>query len=355
MQTVGNYTCMSCGASLRFDPQGQNWKCDYCRSVFSKAELDQYHAEKEERRKQREAQGDNVKPQKPQVELDAYHCQNCGAEIVGGKETIATFCLYCKSPTIIKGRMQGDFSPRYVIPFRITQEQAIDIYGKWIKSHFLAPKEFKSDEEIEKIRGVYAPFWLYHSENINVNIRGVGQNDRVWTSGNTEYTETSYYNVVRSGKIGYRNVPVDASTNMDDELMGAIEPFLYNEMVDFSADYMTGFFAERYDLLQSDLVEAAKLRMRQFALDRLHQTIHYNRFHADFEEVDFPVVDAEYGLLPVYILTNIYQGKTLQYIMNGQTGKIYGEVPISKKKLGAVCAATFFAVWLLYTLFVTIF
>lgn len=354
MQSVGNYKCMSCGASLRFEPQGQNWKCDYCRSVFSKADLDKYYAEKEARKKENDGQV-HQKKQAEAVELDVYHCKNCGAEIVGGMETLATFCLYCKSPTIIKARMQGNFSPRYIIPFRITQKQAVDIYGKWIKSHFLAPKEFKSDEEIEKIRGVYAPFWLYHAEGIDVAIQGVGQTDRVWRSGNTEYTETSHYNVVRTGKIGYNNVPVDASTNMEDELMSAIEPYQYSDMVDFSSDYMTGFFAERYDLTQEELVEIAKERMRNFALERLQKTIHYHRFHADMEEVDFPEVKADYGLLPVYILTNIYQGKAMQYVMNGQTGKIYGEVPISKAKLGAIFGGTFFTVWILYTLFVTFF
>ena len=349
MENVRDYKCLSCGAGLRFDPGTQNWKCDYCQSVFTKQQLDQFYEQKEARERQRQAQ--NGQPQPAQntktVELDSYHCKNCGAEIVGDASTIATFCLYCKSPMIIKARMQGEFSPRYVIPFKLDQKQAKTLYAKWIKGHFLAPKAFKQDEEIEKIRGVYAPFWLYGSDNVRVYMAGVGTTTRSWRSGDIEYTETSYYDVVRDGTISYQNVPVDSSTKMDDTAMNAIEPFQFEEMREFSMDYMTGFFAERFDQTKEELQERAKARMRDYARNKMRGTISYSGYNSRTEQIDFQNVNADYTLLPVYLLTNIYQGKAMQYVVNGQTGKIYGDVPVSKARMAAVFGTAFMIIWLL--------
>lgn len=355
METVREYKCLSCGAGLHFHPAEQNWKCDYCRSVFEKQELESFYQEKERKAKLKQEQknaAQNAKPQERKMEtpkeLDAYFCKSCGAEIVGDHETIATFCLYCKSPTIIKARMQGEFTPRYIIPFKIDQKKAREIYGQWIKGHFLAPNSFKEDNEIDKIRGIYAPYWIYHADNIQVFLRGTGTIVRVWEVGKTEYTETSYFAVERGGTISYQNVPVDGSKKMDDKAMMAIEPFDYEKMTDFSMDYMTGFFAERYDLDKDTLQQTAKERMSDFALSKIHNTHNYTGFVKEYENVSFGEVKADYSLFPIYILTNQYFGKNLQYIMNGQTGKIYGEVPISKIKLLAVFMVSFLIVWLIW-------
>lgn len=94
-------------------------------------------------------------------ELDSYICNSCGAELIADNTTSATFCIYCKSPAVIKSRFSGRFRPRNVIPFRLTKEQAKEIYQKWIKKRIFAPKEFKLKEEVDKITGIYAPFWLF--------------------------------------------------------------------------------------------------------------------------------------------------------------------------------------------------
>ncbi|RRD94173.1 zinc ribbon domain-containing protein [Clostridiales bacterium COT073_COT-073] len=348
METVRDYKCLSCGAGLYFDPALQNWKCQYCRSVFNKDQLDSYYRAKEEREKQRWAQQGRKQAASAQpVELDAYFCKNCGAEIVGDHETIATFCLYCKSPTIIKARMQGEFTPRYIIPFEIDHKRAKEIYGKWIKKHLLAPSAFKRDDEIDKIRGIYAPYWLFHADNVQVYVRGTGTIDRVWQSGKTEYTETSYFAVERGGFISYQNVPVDGSKKLDDMAMMSIEPFYYERMTNFSMDYMTGFFAERYDVDRESLQEMAKDRMSRFAISKINSTHNYSGFTEEYKNVSFHEVRADYSLFPIYILTNAYKGKNIQYIMNGQTGKIYGEVPISFKKLFSVFFISFLIVWLI--------
>ena len=48
----------------------------------------------------------------------------------------------------------------------------------------------------------------------------------------------------------------------------------------------------------------------------------------------------EYSLLPIWMLNyRDRRGKVYTYAMNGYTGKVYGELPVSLPKLGLLLAA----------------
>lgn len=348
MENLRNYKCVACGADIFFKPELQKWKCDYCQSIFEKADLETHLQEEEEReRKRREALGLSQSTRAEiQEELDTYHCENCGAEIIGENDTVATFCLYCKSPTIIKARMQGEFDPRFVIPFKIPQKEIESRFSKWIHSFFLAPGSFKRESVIKNIRGVYAPVWLFWSKNTQFHFRGTGTRVRVWRSGKTEYTEESFFKVEREGTVSYQNIPIDGSTKLDNEAMSKIEPFDFKEMIPFSMDYMTGFFAERYDETKEDVKERAENRLLEYVKTAVNETISYDSYKDEAEEVKFGEVDADYSMLPIYILTNEYRGEKIQYLVNGQTGKIFGKVPIDKLKATLFTAGVFSALWI---------
>jgi len=100
-------------------------------------------------------------PEEDLPELDSYNCKSCGAELITDGTISATSCLYCKSSAIIKSRFSGRFRPKSLIPFRLTKSQAEEIYRKWIGKRLFAPTEFKTKEEINRVTGIYAPFWLF--------------------------------------------------------------------------------------------------------------------------------------------------------------------------------------------------
>ena len=89
---------------------------------------------------------------------------------------------------------------------------------------------------------------------------------RSWTTGNTQYTETSYYDIVRDMDIDFVKIPVDASVEMPDDVMDLMEPFDYKELQEFKPEYLSGFHSERYNMT-SDLVESrAKAKMQELSL-----------------------------------------------------------------------------------------
>ncbi|HZK33803.1 MAG TPA: DNA helicase PriA [Bacillota bacterium] len=331
--SIKQYKCLSCKAGLKFDPPSQKWKCEYCFSEYEKEQLDSAQTIKEI-------------PDEDMPELDAYHCNNCGADLLADDTTSATFCLYCKSPTVIKTRFSGRFKPRYVIPFRVTKPNAKEIYRKWIGKRIFAPTEFKHQEEIDKVTGIYAPYWLFDCK-IDAMVEGEGRKIKTWRQGDYRITQTKYYSIMRSGDIGYEMIPVDASIKLSDELMELIEPYNYSDITDFSMQYMSGFMAERYDVESEDAGNAMKKRVERYAEDRLKTTINgYSSTTIKNKQVNFCEVVDNYAMLPVYLLVNKYKDKSHTFIINGQTGKVSGETPIDKKKQFLFAAGIFAATWI---------
>jgi hypothetical protein len=255
--------------------------------------------------------------------------------------------LYCKSPTIIKSRFSGRFKPKYLIPFKLTKPDAEEIYRKWIAKRLFAPGDFKSREEIGKITGVYSPYWLFDC-SADGSIEGEGTTVSHWTHGEYRYTQTKYYRVIRRGTIKYKRIPVDASKKMDNDLMHKIEPFDYNSLTDFSMQYMSGFMAERYDVESNEAASDMRERVQSYTEERLRETVGgYSSFSITDRNVNLFETDENYALLPVYILTNKYRDKTHIFIINGQTGKIAGEAPVSVPRLLLFAGLVFAVVWLI--------
>ena len=195
-----------------------------------------------------------------QPELNLFHCQNCGAEMVTDENTAATFCVYCGSAGIMKSRLEGKFRPELIIPFKTTKQDAINAYNNYRKGKHLAPDEFGKKENIDKITGVYIPFWLYDG-----NSRGMLSGERhditTWRSGDYRYTKTDIYHVERAGDISFEKVPADGSKKFDDDTMDSIEPFDFNEFQPFNYSFLSGFLAEKYDVGPEEDKERAQLRM----------------------------------------------------------------------------------------------
>jgi hypothetical protein len=154
--------------------------------------------------------------------------------------------------------------------------------------------------------------------------------------------------VLRHGTAEYRKVPVDASIKLDDSLMQLIEPYNYNALTDFSKQYLSGFMAEKYDVESEEALGTAKTRVGQFTEKRLRETIGgYTSYHDTSKDVILQKSEESYAMLPVYLLVNKYKGKDHLFMINGQTGKVVGEAPISRWKQLRFAGLIFAATWII--------
>ena len=235
---VSDYKCLSCGANLHFDPISQKWLCDYCGVKYSLQELENEYGTDKHLKNEQEINIDNNAEN--ETNLDCYNCPNCGAEIILDDTTTATFCVYCGSTAIVKNKLKGMFNPSKIIPFKKTKDDAIEAFKQYKKGKIFMPKEFTNPQNIEKISGVYIPFFIYDCDcNSNIDISATKIQN--WSDSSYYYTKTDFYDLSRNVQMHFENIPVDSSTKFQDDIMNSIEPFNYDDLTDFSPSYLSGF------------------------------------------------------------------------------------------------------------------
>lgn len=262
-----------------------------------------------------------------------YTCSSCGSEIMADDDTTATFCYYCHNPVILSGRLTGDYKPHKIIGFRITREQAVTSFKNWCSQKKYIPRSFRSEQQIEKITGLYVPFWVTDCD-VAADFHATGKKIRNWTSGDYRYTETQEYDVIRKAKILAKGIPADGESKIEDLLMESIEPFDYNDLKDFSMTYLSGFFADKYDVDKGGVFPRIRERAALAGKNTIRASVTgYSAVVPSHESYNINKTKWQYIMLPVWFMTYNYQGKIYEFALNGQTGKLAGTPPLDKKKL----------------------
>lgn len=310
-----DHKCPACGAPLLYKVKLAKWKCDYCDSTYELKDLKQDKKKEEEN-----------------VSYDHYLCKDCGAEIIADENTVSTFCPYCGNTAILKNKLSGKFAPDKLIPFKVEKEDAIKAFKALKKGRPLLPKEFISENNIEKITGLYVPFWLYDI-NYDGNVLAKATKVTSWTSGNVHYTKTDTYSLERDLTVDYHLIPVDGSIKFADDIMNTIEPYDYKELVDYNHAYLSGFLAEKYDVEKETAYEIAKKRAFNSTISEAKSSMRgYSTVNITSNTLKDTLKDTNYALLPVFMVNVKYKNKYYLFGMNGQTGEFVGNMPVDKLK-----------------------
>ena len=383
MATI-TYKCPNCGGGMIFDPASQKFKCEFCLSDYTQAQLDELQKAGASDQVYEEAVGaEDAQAAEPaegyyeepsgegtsqegsqetaQAETQSaagagsqagsqtaaggkktvvvYTCPSCGAEVVTDETTAATFCYYCHNPVVLEGRVSGEFLPDKIIPFQFDKKEATERFLKYVRGKKFVPKAFFNEEQIEKLSGVYYPFWIYDCE-VEGGIDGHARNVRVWRSGMFEYTETSTYSFERGGNVHVQNITRNALKESDRNLIDAVRPFEIDKATQFSLPYLQGFVAQKRDVETNEVSQELQTAARGYAEKAMAGTVKgYTSVTTDHRTLH-PVREKwQYLLLPVWVLTyGSNSGQRYYYAMNGQTGEIKGKLPIDFRKLSGVSA-----------------
>ena len=324
MTTLLEYECPCCGGAVQFDPGLQKVKCPFCDSSF---DLDSIVPKDAPQVDTPAAEEENWQETE---QVCTYICKSCGGEILCQASTAATSCPYCESPVVMKNRLDGVLRPDLVIPFKLDKEAAMAALQKHISGKVLLPKCFKTENRIEKLQGVYVPFWLYDAQT-DGDVRYKATKVRQWSDTNYNYTQTRHFDVRRAGTMSFEAVPVDGSEKMSNELMESIEPYDLSQAVDFQTAYLAGYLADKYDVDRDTAKERAHERIRSSTRETLYNTVTgYSTVSEESADVQIREGAVRYALLPVWMLNTQYKGKNYVFAMNGQTGKMVGDLPMDK-------------------------
>ena len=203
--------------------------------------------------------------------------------------------------------------------------------GDFKNAPFL-PDEFKSKKKIEEMAGVYVPFWMFDCD-CNAAITYNAERITKWSDSNYNYTKIDYFKLFRAGSVGFANIPVDGSKKADDTYMEAVEPYNYEDAVDFNGAYLSGYLADKYDVSAEESIGRANERVQNSTVAAFNDTTGtYMAVYPEHTNINFENGKIRYSLLPVWMLNIKYLDKMYQFAINGQTGKVVGEYPVDKSK-----------------------
>ena len=333
MAVLQEFKCPNCDGALEFNAQQQKMKCPYCDAEFEMEALQAYDAEQnglpQENMTWDTAAGTQWQPGEEEG-LRVYTCNTCGGEVVADETTGASECPFCGNPVIMTGQFAGALKPDLVIPFKVDKKAAIAALQNFYKGKLLLPKVFKDQNHVKEVKGLYVPVWLFDTD-ADAYVRYKATKTRSWSDSEYNYTETSHYSVTRAGGIGFENVPVDGSTKMDDTMMESIEPFQINEAVDFQTAYLSGYLADKYDVNAEDSITRANERIKRSTEEAFADTVEgYTSVIPEHTSINLQNGRARYALYPVWILNTQWNGQKFTFAINGQTGKIAGDLPMDK-------------------------
>lgn len=305
------YKCKNCGGNVVYHPDKKKMYCPHCEAVDSEEE----------------------------VPSSVTECANCGAPVEVSRYTSACKCEHCGSYMILEERVEGELTPHLILPFQISKEKAVKLLEKEFQSRYFTPGTFLSAATLTGMEGIYVPFFLYGYLG-TFDYAGTGTKVRSWRRGNTEYVETSWFRVERNLDIDFDRIPVDASIDMNNDMMDLLEPFDSGALESFQKKYMSGFEGEMYSEGLMSLEHRAQEKARRDAEELLRDTISgYTSLHADRKHLNLRRQTAEYALLPVWVYYYSYHGQKYTYYVNGQSGKVLGKTPVSKGKMFAYGAS----------------
>lgn len=311
------FKCKNCGGNSVYSPERKAMYCPYC-----------------------ESEGSHDRKESSNSILES--CPECGGTVPVEQYDSATKCPYCDNYIIFNERVEGNYLPKYIIPFRLGKETCKKSLREKFRRCTFAPADFLSEVRLDSMEGMYVPFWFYNYD-VNAVCQGTGTKVRSWVSGDRRYTETSYYNILRDMDISFEKLPVDASVKMPDDVMDLMEPYDYGELTEFSPEYLSGFFAEFYNMSAEDIEKRATDKMDKDTKTLLRNSISgYSTVNRADEKSRIINRSTDYGLLPVWKYVYQYKEKEYPFYVNGETGKIIGTAPLSKLKVLIYSGALWF-------------
>ena len=351
---IAEYKCPACTGPLHFVGESGKLECDYCGSTYDVAEIEALYAGQEAGAKaafqEAEAKEKNGEPgEEPAWDtsalqgdwgadgegMKAYNCPSCGAELICDATTAATSCSYCGNNTIVPGQFGGTMKPDYVIPFKLDKKAAVAALKKHYSKKFFLPRAFSSGNHLEEVQGIYVPFWLFDA-GAEADCRFHATRSHTHTDGDYRVTVTEHFDVRRSGTMEFERIPVDGSKKMPDDYMDSIEPFDYAGLKSFSTAYLPGYLADKYDVTAQESMERADRRCHNSAFDQMRRDISgYEVVNQVGGNVRLHRGKVHYVLMPVWTLRTRWKNQDYLFMMNGQTGKMVGDLPVSNGKVTA--------------------
>lgn len=355
--------CPNCGARTIYNPDIKKLFCEYCHGSWA---LDMEPTEVPKENDYLEAvsrENEDWTDKKITIE-----CKSCGAVTEYAATVQSTTCPFCDSVQVVENELtKKTIAPSHLIPFMFGEQTARGKFSQFLKRKWLAPRALKKIAKLEKMKGVYYPYWTYDAQTYSKYIADSGKDYTVtvtrtrYENGkavnyNTTETHTKWVRVSGDYSMFADDVLINSTNERVASVCSRVEPFDYSALIPYNPQFLAGFAAQRYTVGLVDGFELAKAKIARMIEDgidsqvrRIYHADHVRniRFSTEYSDICFKHI-----LLPLWVSSYHYKSKIYQFVVNGQTGKANGEAPLSPWKVGFLTlgiAAVLVGLWWLLT------
>ncbi len=342
--------CPKCAGVMDYDPETGGTACPYCGYTEDIKVEDNDKGAQELDFASAEKKGNcDWGAKKKQI-----ICKSCGAETIYDALEVANECPYCGSNQVMEAQDEDTLAPNGVVPFKVTKDQASDNFKRWIGKKFFCPKLAKQSARPDSFKGIYLPYWTFDSNTHSSYTAKYGKDRRV-KKGDQETTVTDWYNTSGFYNDSFDDVLVIATNRHNTGMLRGIEPFNTADNKTYKPEYVAGFLAERYSIGLDDGWKTAKNRIDSNLRNSIENKIR-SQTQADHVKdlsvkTSYRDITYKYLMLPIWCSSFKYNSKVYQFVVNGQTGKVYGKTPVSAIKVILVILVVLIVLAILYFVF----
>lgn len=362
---VHKFPCPQCGAEMDFDAEQGVLACVYCGHnsavPVTEQEIREYDLEaafQEMLSAPHEmGYGDDKR---------SIKCESCGAVNTLDANVVSTECAFCGSNQVVPQEQVAQvIKPESLLPFQVDQNRAVLLFRQWLGRGFFRPNPVKkiAKEAQARLQGIYLPFWTFDSYTLSWWRAEAGHyyyvNEDYWTTDKQGHRAKSSRRVQKirwepaSGflPLYFDDVLVPATSSLEPDMVERIYPFETESLVPYDPGFLSGWGAEAYtvdlkqawgtgqQIIQGDVQAACA---RQVPGDT-HRNLQV--------DTAFSNMMYKHVLFPMWIASYRYRDKVYHFLINGQTGEVQGQAPISWIKVVLVILVGLIILTMFFLLF----
>jgi hypothetical protein len=338
------FPCKQCGAKVEYAPGTAVLKCPYCAAETPIPQSQDVVEEVDYVLVLTKLAADE-----PTQEQQVVACDGCGAQTTLPPNIVAGQCAFCSASIVATAKSAKAIKPRSLLPFTIKKDGAVQAFEKWISSLWFAPGKLKHLAQREgKLTGMYVPFWTYDADTTSA-YQGERGTDYTVTvgSGKDQRTETRTRWTNVSGVVHGRfdDVLIAATKSLPPERLAELEPWDLKSLVAYSDEFLSGFQAQSYQVTLPEGFSSAKKIMADEIENAIRDDIGGDHQRVHSVKTRYDDITFKHLLLPVWLASYTYNGKTFQILVNARTGEVQGDRPFSVFKIALTVIIVLLAIW----------
>jgi len=355
IRSLDRHVCPECGGKGEWNPGKAKLVCPYCGTAFDRVapppppgsivehDLDAMLAELGEAAHELDTASRRVQ------------CSHCHAVLQRDATDVAQSCDFCGSPELLDYEdLEAPIRPESLLPASVSKEKAYHSLKGFLGSKWFAPNDLKRKNLIDRIHGVYLPYWTFDAAA-----------ECPWTAQSGTY----YYVTVRTSKgtrrerrtrwrpasghvsTWFDDIVISGSGGIDRALLKELEPFPLADLVPYETRYVSGWHVEHYQLPLMQAARAGFQRMNQLLREMCAGEVPGDTYRNLQISPSYTRKTFKHLLVPVWLIAYQYRGKTYQGAVNAVTGEASARYPKSPWKIAFVVVLVLLAIGLVVFLF----